>query len=139
MTDTEAPPPYPKKGDPDFKEKRLAYYRIYRERPEVKAKRRAWHERPGNKAKRRARVLWRKYGLSPEVEAAMLTAQNGLCFTCGKPPSGKKSHACLSVDHCHKTGKVGKMLCAKCNPVLGLVYDDPALLRNMADYLERYR
>ncbi len=45
----------------------------------------------------------------------------------------------LAIDHDHKTGQVRSLLCKKCNGVLGLVDDDPALLRAAADYIERHR
>jgi hypothetical protein len=41
------------------------------------------------------------------------------------------------VDHDHKTGKVRGILCHKCNIALGLIGDDPARARALANYLER--
>lgn len=39
-------------------------------------------------------------------------------------------------DHCHKTQKFRGWLCRSCNLVLGMVKDNPTLLRNLAIYLE---
>jgi hypothetical protein len=43
----------------------------------------------------------------------------------------------IVFDHCHQSGKFRGWLCDRCNKVLGLLKDDPALLRKMARYLER--
>lgn len=59
--------------------------------------------------------------------------QGGLCFLCGNtPPRGRR----LSVDHDHQTGKVRKLLCSPCNQGIGMLRDDPKLLRAAAKYVE---
>lgn len=40
-------------------------------------------------------------------------------------------------DHCHEKGTFRGWLCNRCNKVLGMGEDLPALFRKMADYLER--
>lgn len=42
----------------------------------------------------------------------------------------------IVFDHCHTSGRFRGWLCDRCNKVLGLMKDDPKLLRKMADYLE---
>jgi hypothetical protein len=49
---------------------------------------------------------------------------------------GEKSGLAVVFDHCHKTGQFRGWICDRCNRVLGLVYDNPKLLRKMAKYLE---
>lgn len=73
------------------------------------------------------------YGLTREEYEAM--AAKG-CAICGStdPLSHRKN---LPVDHCHKTGVTRGVLCNNCNLMLGLVHDDPAILRRAAEYLER--
>jgi len=44
----------------------------------------------------------------------------------------------LSVDHCHATGRIRGLLCAKCNQAIGLMKDNPIFLRRAADYVERH-
>lgn len=66
---------------------------------------------------------------------AKLAAQNGLCAICGGPP-GKRS---LNVDHDHVSGNVRDLLCATCNVGIGVMRDNPDLLRKAADYIERHR
>jgi hypothetical protein len=48
----------------------------------------------------------------------MLANQNGVCKICNKPCKSGKS---LAVDHCHETGRVRGLLCAKCNTNLGRI------------------
>ena len=76
--------------------------------------------------------LQRSYGISLADYEQMLADQNGVCKICGKPDPD----FALSVDHCHKTGKVRGLLCGSCNFGLGKFYDSPNLLRRAAEYLE---
>jgi len=79
-------------------------------------------------AKRRAnRNTWktdrkkhfkRAYGITVEDYETMLINQNKVCKICNKPCKSGKS---LAVDHCHETGKVRGLLCAKCNTNLGRI------------------
>ena len=41
----------------------------------------------------------------------LLAIQSHVCAICKKTPDKNK----LSVDHCHKTGKIRGLLCVKCN------------------------
>ena len=66
-----------------------------------------------------------------------LINHGGLCDMCGKPPDGRGNE--LSIDHCHETGVFRGMLCNRCNKGIGLLMDDPELLRRAADYIEHYR
>lgn len=70
----------------------------------------------------------------------MLGTQEHKCALCGSEgfAIGKNGHSeKLAVDHCHSTGKVRKLLCHNCNRALGLMKDNPVLLRFAADYVER--
>ena len=76
-----------------------------------------------------------KYGLDEDELAWLTGAHDGLCAICGRPePTPGRS---LAVDHDHATGTVRGLLCGRCNQTLGRMNDDPALLRAMADYLDR--
>lgn len=93
------------------------------------------------KANRKWR-LGRYFGMTPEQYDEMLKNQNNACAVCHQEEklinhkTGKLSP--LSVDHCHATGKVRSLLCNRCNVTLGRVADSPALLRKLADYVERH-
>lgn len=76
-----------------------------------------------------------KYGLSPEAYAALIAAQQNKCAICEK---GLTDGRGPNVDHCHVTGRVRQLLCARCNLALGYADDDPDLLRAMAAYIERH-
>lgn len=61
--------------------------------------------------------------------AALEREQGGQCAIC---PRGENLH----LDHCHTTGKVRGFLCQRHNMGIGLLDDDPAILRAAAVYLE---
>lgn len=74
-----------------------------------------------------------KYGLTPEQWDAMLVAQCGRCACCSDPMIGDREPV---VDHNHETGCVRGLLCNTCNRAIGLLKDDPVLIRQAAVYLE---
>ena len=78
--------------------------------------------------------LSRAYDLSLGQYEAALSRQHGVCFVCGEPP---KSGQRLQVDHDHHTHVMRALLCGKCNSALGLMREEPALLRRLASYAER--
>ena len=55
----------------------------------------------------------------------------GACEVCHHVPARG-----LHFDHSHSTGNFRGWLCYNCNMALGLLHDNPAVLRNLADYLE---
>lgn len=71
------------------------------------------------------------HGVSASKRLEMIEAQNGLCAICCEHM--ERPH----VDHCHETGKVRAMLCDFCNKGIGMLRDDPAIVRKAAVYLER--
>jgi hypothetical protein len=78
--------------------------------------------------------LKRYYGLDWDTYQTMLKTANNRCEICGEAePKAQKS---LSVDHCHETGQIRGLLCSNCNPAIGHMKNDPALLRKAALYLE---
>lgn len=84
-------------------------------------------------------VLKRTYKLSWEDYETLLENQGNSCFICYKP---LKLHKGISlptevacVDHDHKTGTVRGLLCSHCNTAIGLLKDDPALLKRAIKYL----
>jgi hypothetical protein len=76
--------------------------------------------------------LRRKFGLFVEHYEALLRSQKGGCAICGSQNLNGKA---LAVDHCHKTGKIRGLLCAKCNTGIGLFGDSIQLLKAAAEYV----
>jgi hypothetical protein len=129
------------------REERLAKQRAYQHANKDKI--RSYYTRPDVRARSTAynREFYAKY---PEKKAlyqrnatakerAELEALAGrprptMCEVCGRP---NKSGRALHFDHCHQRGHFRGWLCNGCNAALGLVNDDPAILRKLIVYLER--
>ena len=73
------------------------------------------------------------YGITLAEQRHMLLTQNGVCAIC------RDALTRPYVDHDHVTGVLRGLLCVSCNSALGLAKDDPAILRTMADYIEKAR
>lgn len=88
----------------------------------------------------RDRHLLRKFGITAADYDRMLAAQGGGCALCGRRPEDQAARykSFLHVDHDHATGRVRGLLCAEHNLLLGRFDDNPALLRQAAEYLEAH-
>lgn len=102
------------------------------------AKARAWKAANPEAWDRHARKshLMKQYGLTPERFDAMLADQGGGCAVCRAPVADARGYR-PHVDHCHDSGRVRGLLCGRCNRSIGMMGDDPQLLRDAAAYLER--
>lgn len=144
------------------KEERLAARRAQYARPEYRLKRIAQTRTSqlkrqssdpeiGSKMYRRRleldprwnqRIQLRKYGLTLEEYEMRLDTQNYVCIICKESETdiiyGKVKG--LAVDHVPDKPKtfIRDLPCSKCNRGLGLFRDNPVLLREAADYLERW-
>lgn len=76
--------------------------------------------------------FYRRYGLTKKQIADMRAAQEDRCAICGE---ASPEH----LDHDHESGAARALLCQRCNQGLGLLRDDPTVLRAAADYVERHR
>ena len=108
------------------KEKYRSYVRKYREK---------------NPDGERARHLMREYGITIQEYDAMSVQQGGVCAICKQPETQERNGVKyrLAVDHCHKTGKIRGLLCFKCNSAIGLFEKRDVPIRNIEEYLEKYR
>lgn len=77
--------------------------------------------------------LMYKFGITYAQFNQLSDFQNQVCAICEQPC---RTHARLSVDHCHLTGRIRGLLCNQCNHMLGNAKDSPELLRKAAEYLE---
>jgi hypothetical protein len=73
-----------------------------------------------------------KYGITLKEYNELLFKQNGVCEICSQKC---KTGFSLSVDHCHRTGKVRGLLCVECNTGIGKLKDSPKLLFKAISYL----
>ena len=76
----------------------------------------------------------RRYGLTQSEYDTMMAIQGGLCPICKTDQPGPKGWC---IDHDHESGKVRAILCFRCNLSLGMMNEDPAAIRALADYLEQ--
>jgi hypothetical protein len=85
-----------------------------------------------NVEKRRAMArkshLKTKFALTLEEQDQLLKSQNRSCAICSTENN-------LCIDHCHKTGKIRKILCRKCNSGLGMFNDDIELIEKALKYM----
>lgn len=118
-------------------EQKKAYYAA--NRAKIDAYRKKWRSK--TPAYWRRSYLKTHYGLTPEQFQQMLQEQNGLCYICHRPPTGKPVNGAepsLHVDHNHLTGRVRRLLCGKCNQAIGLFDEVPDRVRAAAAYLEAF-
>jgi len=142
-------------ADPKYHEKRNAANRAYYQRnhEERKEANRAYRVEHRDEINAVMRLKWssdpeyrkchnaqsaeghrrRRYGVTPEDYERMLKEQDGCCAMC-KRYFGRA----LRVDHCHKTGRVRRLLCHGCNVGFGFFREDANALRAAADYAEEF-
>ncbi len=120
-------------------EARKAYMAEYRlRRPGLAASHnKAYRLRHGPRALRMKREAEqrRKYGESAgELRVRLMSKQGNICAICDGPPGDK--HGILCMDHCHVSGRVIGLLCGTCNSAIGLLMEDPNIIRRAADYVD---
>lgn len=108
------------------------YKNQYRCKPCHKAYYKEWNK--ANEAKRHSYHTRRRYGVDQTEYNRMFEEQGGRCKICNQEQPEKR----LAVDHCHRTGKVRSLLCDPCNKAIGLLKDNPSLLRSAANYVELF-
>ena len=109
-------------------EKRRQNQAAYYAKNKEKAHRASAEWKKKNPQKNFASQLKWRYGLTPEQVRAEIEKQNHRCAICMK-------EKLLMVDHCHSSGKFRGMLCRTCNMAIGLLKDDPNVLRSATVYL----
>jgi hypothetical protein len=90
------------------------------------------------RAWRHLRLVLKRRGLTLDQFHSLFENQDFSCAICGDElVLGGKRGAC--VDHCHATGRVRGILCAKCNLGVGHFRDDSARMIAAAGYIEKWK
>ena len=112
-------------------EKRKEALRKYNNSPERKAKLKEYYAKNKERWKK---YTYEKYGITADQYKQMLAEQDEKCYIC---ESHKDNFSkALSIDHCHKTGMVRKLLCINCNRALGMLQEDIGLMKKLIEYVE---
>jgi hypothetical protein len=82
-------------------------YRSDKSKAQKALYRKRWAER--NRHRQSANARLRTTGMPAELYEYLLAKQDGKCACCGNIPKR------LAADHCHATGKLGLLLCDRCN------------------------
>lgn len=139
-----------KKWYKENKEKRREYNKKYRKehKEEIKKYREKNREKNRESSKNWAlenpekvknHCLLHTYGITLEQKKDIIRQQNNKCAGCGINFDETTWHTKPVVDHDHKTGENRSLLCHHCNWALGNTKDNPETLRNLANYVEKYR
>lgn len=91
-----------------------------------------WADR--NPVKVKEKRIKSLYGIDWADFGAMLLAQSGLCALCEQPFGNSPSRG-PHIDHNHATGAVRGLLHGSCNRAIGLLQEDPEILRKAIRYL----
>ena len=120
------------------KEKSSLWQKENKER--VNEKNRIWSENNYEKKYSNSKnsKLLKEYGITLEEYNKMSDAQNHCCKICEKQETKMlgKTKWKLSVDHCHATGKIRGLLCAKCNVGLAKFEENEQHFLNAIKYLK---
>ena len=95
---------------------------------------RKWQQSDEGKLDQRRRDLLLKYNMTLEEYSELSTKQGHVCAICKEPCATGMN---LAVDHCHQSKKTRGLLCGHCNTGLGKFKDNPRLLQQAINYLER--
>lgn len=92
--------------------------------------------------KKRIYSVTKLYGITSEEYLELYEKQKNICAICLKQETvtDKRNNMPrnLAVDHCHMTGKIRGLLCARCNKAIGLFKEDLEVIKNSIKYLESF-
>jgi hypothetical protein len=94
-------------------------------------------QRPSRAPYERQRTL-RSYGLTEADWDAFIKRQKNRCAVCRTDTPGGRGER-WHIDHDHVTNQVRGLLCGKCNSAIGLLQDDPEIIRAAARYVTKHR
>ena len=100
-------------------------YWTWKDRFNARKRVRKWlktHKRKATKKQRRISHIKDK-GLTIAEYNNLVKTQKSRCAICLNKFQWKRNYYHLSIDHCHKTGKIRGLLCGRCNLGLGQFRD----------------
>ena len=118
------------------RERILASRKIYNKLNKMKIQERSIASRINNPQKYKNHHYKSNFNITLDDYHNMLSTQNSCCAICGKHKSENKLN--LSVDHCHKTGKIRGLLCSNCNFGIGNLKDSIINLQKAILYLQQH-
>lgn len=115
----------------------LAASRKWREHNPDRArkKERQWYKNHKEHAEN-TRLL-REFGITLADKIRMLDEQKNKCKNVHCPRIFK-SRSDAHVDHNHTTKEIRGLLCGNCNRALGMLHEDPAVIRGLTEYIEGF-
>ena len=124
----------------------IASQREWRSRPEVRERRNAQARLRKRSAEEIFRQrLWTWHRLTVADYELLVEKQGDRCAICESPEPGGKGRWHVDHDHscCDSARSCGRcvrgLLCARCNPMIGMAKDDPLILQRAVNYLARLR
>jgi hypothetical protein len=89
------------------------------------------------KVQARKRNLVKRFGITWDDYRIKWIEQNGCCDICGRYQTDLTK--ALAVDHNHQTKQIRGLLCGDCNTGIGLLKEDSTVLRQAADYIDKWK
>jgi len=104
--------------------------------------RRRHHRVPSESPEAKRSTVLRSIGWTQELFDAVMVEQSNKCAICRKEmnlkPVQNAARACADHAHCVPP-KPREILCSTCNTALGLLKEDPEIMRAMIDYTLKHR
>ena len=98
-------------------------YQKHRERKQREARER-YQANPEKGREQRLKTLYKHaYGLTTPAYQELVERHPGVCAICSRPERRKIRGRVtrLSIDHCHKSGRVRGLVCSSCNTLIAMV------------------
>lgn len=117
------------------------HYKSYQEnKPYKRAVKKAWDDKNRDKVRQQKRANYYKhaFGITLEDYDNLLKAQNNKCKICYSSDPKSKRKTGFQVDHSYVTGGVRGLLCVPCNLAIGHFQDNPSVIREAANYVEKH-
>lgn len=99
------------------------------------SEKKAEYDKRTSRYSKRVRKNWslkEKFGITIDQYEQMIVDQDSKCYICEDLLI--KPH----VDHCHKTNRVRKLLCVRCNTGLGSLRDDVSIMEKCIAYIKEH-